>query len=1128
MGSAPPSRAAGTAAPARGHGVDPRHSGSGPTEPQRCGGLQLGIALIPGSAPPMTTPSIYPLTPLQQGMLYHTLAEPNSGVNVEQVICNLPEFIDGDALRGAWERLLARHAVLRTRFRWEGVDVPLQEVPATVNLAWTECDWTSLDAGEQAALFEKFLHVDRLRGFTLEQAPVLRVTLLRLGPESCRLLWTFHHAILDGRCYPALLQEVFADYAAARRGEPFTAETRPEYRTFVEWLNARDPSGSDEFWRDQLHGIAAATPLPVDHEAPAASAAETEPRLGVATARIAPEVVAALREFGDEHGLTLGTLIQGAWALLLSRHSGGSDVVFGATRACRKDGPEGVASILGLVINTVPLRVPVNPNESLLGCLQALRERWLAIRPHEQTPLPRIQRLSEVPAGQALFDSLVVIENYRIGDRLRERDPAWAVRSVELREQTNYALTLAAGINCEMGLRLFYDRRRYREKMADTLLMEMQEFLTAMLRDPRQSLSAVTAQSAAPAGAAGGHRFFAPQETIVSRFEQQVRTTPDRIALTGVNTQFTYAELNARAEALAERLRARGVAPEVRVGLFVDRSPELIIAILAILKAGGAYVPIDPTYPPERISFLLADAGMGVLVTHNGLESRLPPTNARIVRVDDPHPAEPAGAAPRSPAKPASLAYVIYTSGSTGKPKGVEITHHNVVRLFQGADEWFDFGAEDVWTMFHSPAFDFSVWEIWGALLYGGRLVIVPYGVSRSPADFLQLLARERVTVLNQTPSAFRQLQFAEAENPPAGGLALRYVVFGGEALDIRGLRPWFERHGDERPKLVNMYGITETTVHVTVRPLTKADTAGGSVIGVPLPDLQLHVLDAERRPVAVGETGELYVGGAGLARGYLNRPELTAERFIPSPFAPGERLYRTGDLARSLGDGDLEYLGRGDQQVKIRGFRIELGEIESVLAQFTGVRGTVVVARNVAGSADKRLVAYLMADPERRPSTAQLREHCGGLLPEYMVPSAFVLLERLPLTAHGKIDRDALPEPPAERPDLASPYIAPRTEAERTIAAAWCAVLNLERVGLDDNFYELGGDSLSLVTLVGRLRGAGYPAVTITDFFQFPTVGALARQLGKPALADSSSSSVQPWTEPAAPEGAAIASAQS
>lgn len=619
------------------------------------------------------------------------------------------------------------------------------------------------------------------------------------------------------------------------------------------------------------------------------------------------------------------------------------------------------------------------------------------------------------------------------------------------------------------------------------------------------STTGSTASLATAPQVAPPRRTFERDATLVTLFDAQAQKTPDRIALTGVGVSLTYRELHERAERLAVRLQSRGVGPDVRVGLFVDRSPDLIVAILGILKAGGGYVPIDPAYPPERISFLLHDAALGVLVTQGGLESRLPPHHARLVRVDENNSEEIWPAVVRVPATPDSLAYIIYTSGSTGRPKGVEITHHNVVRLFQSAEEWYDFNEQDVWTLFHSCSFDFSVWEIWGALLYGGRLVIVPYGVSRSPSDFLELLARERVTVLNQTPSAFRQLQHAEQDAPPADGLALRYVIFGGEALDLRSLRPWFDRHGDQQPKLVNMYGITETTVHVTCRPLTRADSeAGSSVIGDPLCDLQLLVLDAELQPVDAGVVGELFVGGAGLARGYLNRPELTAQRFIESPFAAGERLYRTGDLARRLPNGDLEYLGRCDQQVKIRGHRIELGEIESVLTHLDGVRAAVVAARPTADG-DKRLVAYLVPDPQRRPALATLRELMGQRLPDYMVPAAFVFLARLPLTAHGKIDRAALPEPPAERPDLATAYVAPRTPAQRAIATVWCDVLGLERVGLDDNFFELGGDSLALVTLTTRLRERGYPQLGTTDLFQFPTVGSLATHLGRPAAAETS-----------------------
>lgn len=580
--------------------------------------------------------------------------------------------------------------------------------------------------------------------------------------------------------------------------------------------------------------------------------------------------------------------------------------------------------------------------------------------------------------------------------------------------------------------------------------------------------------------------------TLISCFEKQAAETPDRVAVTGASEQLTYRELDARAERLAEQLRSREVGREVKVGLLLERTPRLVIAILAVLKAGGAYVPIDPAYPTERIAYIVADAALGVLVTEQALMRRLPGRVSRVVCVDALEPsAAPKG--PREVALPDSLAYVIYTSGSTGRPKGVEITHRNVVRLFTSAAEWFRFGADDVWTLFHSAAFDFSVWELWGALLHGGRLVVVPYGVSRSPEDFLALLVRERVTVLNQTPSAFRALQAQAVRTAPA--LALRYVIFGGEALDLRALRPWFDRFGDEEPQLVNMYGITETTVHVTVRPLTRDDLRGGSVIGVPLSDLQLHVLDAGGAPVGDGETGEIYVGGAGLARGYLNRPELTAARFITLETLPGVRLYRSGDLARRLPDGDLEYLGRADQQVKVRGFRIELGEIETALAELSGVHAAVVVARDHE-SGDKRLIAYVVGDPALRPSVVALREHAVGRLPAYMVPSAFVMLDRLPLTVHGKIDRAALPEPPRERPEVATPYLAPRTPTERMIAAVWRHVLRLERVGIDDVFTELGGDSLDLVAVVEELHRQGRAKVTVADFFQHPTVAALAAHL--------------------------------
>ena len=600
-------------------------------------------------------------------------------------------------------------------------------------------------------------------------------------------------------------------------------------------------------------------------------------------------------------------------------------------------------------------------------------------------------------------------------------------------------------------------------------------------------------------------------EGLVRRVEQQAARTPDAVAITADGVATTYGELNRRANRLAHRLRALGVGPESLVAVGMDRSAELVVALLGILKSGGAYLPIDLAYPRERLEFVLEDARPAVVLTTAALRGQLPACDAPTLELDPEWRAfaNESSADPEPVTEAAHLAYVIYTSGSTGKPKGCLVTHANVMRLFTATDAWFHFGPQDVWTFFHSHAFDFSVWEIWGALIHGGRVVVVPYAVSRSPEAFHALLVRERVTVLNQTPSAFRNLIRADAASGiEASALSLRYVVFGGEALELQMLRPWFERHGDVRPQLINMYGITETTVHVTYRPIALADLErnAGSVIGRPIPDLQLHVLDAARQPVPVGEVGEIYVGGAGVARGYLNRPELTAERFIDwqSPQGESLRLYRSGDLARPLEGGDLEYLGRSDHQVKIRGFRIETGEIESALMRHEGVRGCAVIARTDGAGGDARLVAYVVPAGQAVPHPA-LRAHLGGLLPEFMVPSAFVDMAELPLTENGKLDRAALPAPGHSRPELATDFEPAANGNESTLCRLFQDVLGIEPVGRHDNFFELGGSSMLAVQLVERIRrGAddgldrlsGATAIATPVLFQNPTPAGLAQAL--------------------------------
>jgi len=582
-------------------------------------------------------------------------------------------------------------------------------------------------------------------------------------------------------------------------------------------------------------------------------------------------------------------------------------------------------------------------------------------------------------------------------------------------------------------------------------------------------------------------------------FDEVAARHSSRTAVTFGDQQLPYRELHAQASQLAHRLHRLGVGTDTLVGVYMERSALAIVALLAVLKAGGAYLPLDPAYPSERVATILDDARPTVLLTEEHLRDQLPPHGGHTICLDREREANSflQDAAFEPDASPENLAYVIYTSGSTGKPKGVMVTHGNVARLLSATTDWFHFDENDVWTLFHSLAFDFSVWEIWGCLLHGGRLVIVPFSVSRSPEDFHELLVKERVTVLNQTPSAFYQLiTVDQARRSPE--LALRLVIFGGEALNFKTLRPWIATHGDIQPQLINMYGITETTVHVTYREVIAADAADGarSLIGVPIPDMRLYLLEDGRRPVPAGEVGEICVGGEGVARGYLNRPELNAERFVPDPFSEiaGARMYRSGDLARLLPDGEVEYLGRGDAQVKIQGFRIELGEIEAAIAGHERIREARVVAHtDEAGT--KRLAAYYVALEGAPLSVRELSGYLSAKLPPWMMPSVYLPIPAFPLTPHGKVDYAALPAPMAG--SARTGVAAAGTDLEQEVAGAWRQVLGAEHVGLDDNFFDIGGNSLLLVSVHTKLQERFNRKIPVAELFAYTTVRALSERLG-------------------------------
>ena len=1059
---------------------------------------QLGVAAhepaassVPGA--PGGVVDSYELSPMQAGMLFHAVGQPVPGVDIEQVVIVLDEALDEARFARAWDKTLARHAILRCRFRWTGSSHPVQEVLERIALPVRSLDWRALPALQRKERFDALLAEDRIAGFDLGSAPLLRLTLVRIAEAQHSVLWTFHHALLDGRSFSLVLREAFALYEMpvhATAGD--LPDPRP-YRQYIEWLRGIDHEKAREYWQRTLAGFRAPTPLVVAREREPES--EIGAVWGTHETRLSAESTAALNAQAREASVTLNNLVQGAWALLLNRYSGENDVVFGATRACRKSALGGAYDMVGLFINTLPLRVKIDPEAELGTWLQALRAQQLALRDYEHTPLVRVQGWSEVQRGTPLFETLVVYEHETLDAQMRVSGERWATRALQYYGQTNFPLTVAAYGGEQLLLQLQYSRRRFQDAAARRMLTHLQTLLesianstSARLRDLAMVPQAERRDLVSKWNVA---RTYTRGPGLHERFERQAAATPDAVAVVYENERLSYAALNRHANRIAHHLRKLGVQRGALVGLRVERSIDMVVGILGILKSGAAYLPLDPAYPKARVKFMVRDSGVSIVLTHSALAQDLEGVGATPVLLDA--PLEEAVENPLPVCEPDDLAYVIYTSGSTGTPKGVQISHYNVTRLFEATQDWYRFDASDVWTLFHSYAFDFSVWELWGALLYGGRVIVVPYWVSRSPEAFRELLIRERVTVLNQTPSAFRQLIHADLAGSKAD-LALRSVIFGGEALELQTLRPWFERYGDERPLLVNMYGITETTVHVTYRPIRMRDieSGAGSVIGQPIPDLQLYLLDAAGEPVPIGVPAEIHVGGAGVARGYLNRSELTAQRFIPDPFSgiPGSRLYRTGDLARRLESGDVEYLGRIDHQVKIRGFRIELGEIEAGIARHPWVREVCVIAReDVPG--ERRLVAYLVAKNAAPELVSQLRDALRESMPEYMVPAHFVMLEALPLTENGKVDRKALP-PPGTSAIVGRRYVGPRSAMEQTIAEIWSAVLGVPHVGVEDNFFELGGDSILSIQVIARCREAGLH-LNSRDLFDRPTIAQLA-----------------------------------
>jgi amino acid adenylation domain-containing protein len=1043
---------------------------------------------------------IYPLSPMQQGMLFHSLYAPETGVYFEQSVWTLRGRLNVPAFRRAWQQVINRHSALRTTFLWEELDEPLQVVHRSVKVPLVQRDWRHLPAGEQRTELETFLRADRERGFDLSSVPLMRLAIFQTEEETHQFMWSHHHLLVDGWSLPIIFQEVFALYEAFQRGQEIALGPSRPYRDYIAWLQQQAMSKAEAYWRQRLDGFTASTPLTVD-TIPLQRHSDTAEDPGTAGKQdyvsrrllLSEETSQELRELARRRQLTLNTIVQGAWALLLSRYCGEDDVVFGATVSGRPADLPGAESMVGLFINTLPVRVTIRPEVSTLAWLQELQTQQAETRQYQYSRLVEIQGWSDIPRDQPLFESLLVFENYPMDTVVREEETVLSIDQAHTFTRTNYPLTIAVSPGETIGLEVAYDTHRFRPDTIERMLKHLQVLLEAVAAAPEQPLGTLPILTASEgeqlliewSGTKGDY----PTDRYVHQlFEDQVRRTPDAVALVFEDTRLTYAQVNRRANQLAHYLRHLGTGPEVPVGICVERSPEMVIGMLGILKAGGAYVPMDPTNPRERLALMLEDTQVPIVLTETHLEGRLRAARAtQRIRLDDDWAriARESTANPTNRATPENLAYVIYTSGSTGRPKGVLLEHSGLRNQVVGWAEHFDIDSHDRVLQFLSFGFDGSIVEFFPALVSGASLHLIPQELTLSLSKLHDVLQERSITVLTMTPSVLKVL--------PADDLPdLRVVIAGGE----RCTRDVVARWAPDR-RFANVYGPTEASVTTTWYEVGEPQNETENIpIGRPFPNVQIYVLNKDMSPVPIGAPGELYIGGVGVGRGYLNRPDLTSERFIPDPFdeTPGARLYRTGDRVRYWPDGNLEFLGRYDRQVKVRGFRIELGEVEAALNAQSSVREAVAVVYEKDGG-KSHLAAYVVPENVDDFDVEDLREALESRLPRYMIPSSYVKMEALPLTASGKVDDRALPDPEIEHLARA-PHVAPRTPVEAALVDIWAQVLDLDRVGVHDNFFDLGGHSLLATQLVSRVREVFQVGLELRDLFETPTVAGLADRI--------------------------------
>lgn len=1059
---------------------------------------------------------IYNLSPMQQGMLFHTLCAPQSGVYLQQFSWTLQGNIDASNLKRAWQQVIDRHPILRTAFYWENLEQPYQVVYDQIDLPWNEQDWSQSSQTSQREQLAIFMKADQERDFKLSEAPLMRLALIRLSEDTSQVVWSYHHLLLDGWSLSSVFKEVLSFYEAFSQNQTLNLRPPRPYRDYITWLQQQDLSQAEAFWRRSLEGIEAPTSIRMTQ--PHYSLNNEQENYLSQQIHLSESTTSALRLLAQQHQLTLNTLAQGAWALLLSYYSGETDVIFGTTSAGRPGDIDGIESMVGLFISTLPVRVKVRPQDTCLAWLKKLQAQQLEMRQYEYSPLVQIQAWSEFPKNIPLFDSLIVFENTPVDKSLQESGSSIQLLDINIFEKTNYPLTIGISPGSELSLEILYERSRYHDATIKKILEHYRTLLEGIAFNCEKHLAdlSILTQQEQQQQLIEWNRSqvkYNKDQCIHKLFEMQVEATPAAIAVISEGEQLTYRELNTRANQLAHHLRALGVKPEVLVAICAEKSLELIVGVMGVLKAGGAYVPLDPNYSQERLNFVLEDTQASILLTQHRFIDVLPNPQVTSICLDKDWPqiALLSGDNLLSEATPANLAYVIYTSGSTGKPKGVMIEHSSLTNAYLAWHAAYKLGVEATCHLqMASFSFDVFTGDLVRSLCSGGKLVLCPRERLLEADELYQLMCQTQVDCAEFVPAVLRNL--------------IQYLEESGQSLDfmrllICGSDSWygaeyqkFQQFCGPETRLINSFGLTEATIDSSYFEATVGSLSTEQLvpIGRPFANTQLYILNSFLQPVPIGTPGELYIGGFGVARGYWNRPELTAERFIQNPFSPesGDCLYRTGDQACWLPDGNIELLGRIDHQVKIRGFRVEPGEIEAVIQQNPLVHEVVVQAREDK-SGNKQLVAYIVLEPQVETSELreledkltsqiliQLKAFLNEKLPEYMRPSQFIVLNSLPLLPNGKVDRRSLPEVETVRPELEAPFVPPRTLTEELLAGIWANVLDLNQVGIYDNFFELGGHSLLAIRLISQVRNTFQIELSLRSLFELPTVAGLSDRI--------------------------------